>query len=410
MTDEERSGAQAHGQMRSAYGRDWLSRADARARFADFFEEMEPEGRQMARSREGDLRARISVVYPDDSVREPARGVASSAVPKRTRGIRRFLFPITLVFGFAAVHASQVVPVAARGQMHGDVREDVRERSSVMASNRALALLASVAGVAGLSCVDGALGDAVEWRVADGGNGHWYEVVPPAYEWRDWYLVKALAERVGGYLVVITTEEENRFLATSPVFAPIDSSPAEQFWLGGIRVGSQWTWINGDSWKYLSWDSSPSCYEPNVQPDGTGRWLAAHCRRDGLLRWNDMSTDLLPDPPGFYLPMGYIIEYSADCNSNGIVDYGEIRNGFIEDTNGNNIPDACECAADPSLPICCPADVIEDSAVNAIDLAAILNTWGTDGGKFPRADVDGSGVVDGADLAAVLSEWGPCAK
>ena len=41
-------------------------------------------------------------------------------------------------------------------------------------------------------------------------------------------------------------------------------------------------------------------------------------------------------------------------------------------------------------------------------LAAILNTWGTDGGKFPRADVDGSGTVDGADLAAVLSQWGPC--
>ncbi|MFM7259470.1 MAG: dockerin type I domain-containing protein, partial [bacterium] len=102
------------------------------------------------------------------------------------------------------------------------------------------------------------------------------------------------------------------------------------------------------------------------------------------------------------------IEWSADCNNNGVVDFGEIRNGFAVDTNGNNIPDECECASDPTLAICCPEDIIEDGAVNAIDLAAILNTWGTVGGEFPRADVDGSGTVDGADLAAVLSQWGPC--
>ena len=104
----------------------------------------------------------------------------------------------------------------------------------------------------------------------------------------------------------------------------------------------------------------------------------------------------------------YLIEWSADCNNNGVVDFGEIRNGFAVDTNGNNTPDECECTSDPSLAICCPEDIIEDGAVNAIDLAAILNTWATDGGKFPRADVDGSGTVDGADLAAVLSAWGPC--
>jgi hypothetical protein len=401
--------------MRSAYTREWLSRADARARFADFFDAIEQDGQERARSREGDVRARISVVDRDDSVRELALGVASSAVPKRTRGIRRFAFPITLVFGFAAVHASQVVPVAARGQMHGDVRDEVRERSSVMASNRALALLASVAGVAGLSCVDGALGDAVEWRVADGGNGHWYELVLSGpITWPD---ARAACEVRGGHLVTPTSAAESAHLLSIANRAQHPTAWVNDFggnaggpWLGGYQPAGAnpaqpWAWVTGELWDWTGWATG----EPNggFGPGVAVTLMLGWAGSDTYRGWADGG---LFDYPPYPLPPSYVIEYSADCNSNGIVDYGEIRNGFIEDTNGNNTPDACECAADPSLPICCPADVIEDSAVNAIDLAAILNTWGTDGGKFPRADVDGSGVVDGADLAAVLSEWGPCAK
>jgi hypothetical protein len=365
-----------------------------RARFADFFDAIEQDGQERARSREGDVRARISVVDRDDSVREPALGVASSAVPKRTRGIRRFLFPITLVFGFAAVHASQVVPVAARGQMHGDVREDVRERSSVMASNRALALLASVAGVAGLSCVDGALGDAVEWRVADGGNGHWYELLP--IQGPNFTAALSLARSMGGDLASITSAAENELLFQMSAETQGALIGANRIDLKGCGSGT-WQWTDGEPFQFAGWATGqPEC-------EGDDRYLAIlHIPQWGL-GWHDVL------PSSVYIQHA-LIEYSADCNSNGIIDYGEIRNGFIEDTNGNNVPDTCECATDPSLPICCPADVIEDSAVNAIDLAAILNTWGTDGGKFPRADVDGSGVVDGADLAAVLSEWGPCGK
>jgi hypothetical protein len=50
----------------------------------------------------------------------------------------------------------------------------------------------------------------------------------------------------------------------------------------------------------------------------------------------------------------------------------------------------------------------EAHVLNGIDLAVIINAWSTDGGKFPRADIDGNGFVDGADLAIVLGSWGPC--
>ena len=269
-----------------------------------------------------------------------------------------------------------------------------------------MAVTGAVAGMTALSSVGVASAqDAVEWCVQDGGNGHWYRVVSPDYPSRDWYLVKAIAEADGGYLATITSVEENQFLALQPNFAPIDINAESQFWLGGIRIGSQWTWVNGESWRFTSWDSSPSCYEPNAQPDGTGRWLSVHCRRDGALRWNDLSTDLLPDPPHFYLPMGYVVEYSADCNSDGIVDYGQIRAGELVDANANNIPDCCEQGVSCTP---CPGDIDESGAVNSVDLAAVLANWGTEGGKYPRADVNSDGFINSSDLAAVLSEWGPC--
>lgn len=57
---------------------------------------------------------------------------------------------------------------------------------------------------------------------------------------------------------------------------------------------------------------------------------------------------------------------------------------------------------------CCAADLTGNGAVDGVDLAAILSSWGAAGkGEF-AADVTGDGLVNGADLAVVLSGWGPC--
>jgi len=37
-----------------------------------------------------------------------------------------------------------------------------------------------------------------------------------------------------------------------------------------------------------------------------------------------------------------VIEWSADCNGDGIVDYGQILSGQLSDSNGNGIPNVCE--------------------------------------------------------------------
>jgi hypothetical protein len=45
---------------------------------------------------------------------------------------------------------------------------------------------------------------------------------------------------------------------------------------------------------------------------------------------------------GQCLVKSYLIEWSADCNSDGIVDYGQILLGTLPDANANGIPDTCE--------------------------------------------------------------------
>jgi hypothetical protein len=79
--------------------------------------------------------------------------------------------------------------------------------------------------------------------------------------------------------------------------------------------------------------------------------------------------------------------------------------GELEDLDANSIPDCCENGTncDP-----CRADIDRSGNMTGVDLAAILNNWGTSGGKQPRSDVNGDGVVDGADLAELLNSWGPC--
>ena len=99
-----------------------------------------------------------------------------------------------------------------------------------------------------------------------------------------------------------------------------------------------------------------------------------------------------------------IIEWSADCNNDGIVDFGQIRAGELDDANGNNIPDCCEGGASCN----CPGDVIPDGVVDGVDLAAVLGQWGSAGDKSFSADANGDGTVDAGDLSIVLNGWGAC--
>jgi len=58
----------------------------------------------------------------------------------------------------------------------------------------------------------------------------------------------------------------------------------------------------------------------------------------------------------------------------------------------------------------CPSDINNDSVVDAGDLIAVLDAWGSCMGAC-QADIapdDGNGVVNAADLFAVAAGWGEC--
>ena len=228
-----------------------------------------------------------------------------------------------------------------------------------------------------------------QWRISDGGNGHWYML---NWEVREWPAAQTRAVQLGGHLATITTNAERLF-----VLPLCDNHIGADVWLGASRANaaSPVQWVTGEPWSYAAWGpGSPNPNSPNDYLEMIGRSNEADF---GL--WN-LELIYAWGPGQISL-----IEFDADCNSDGIVDFGQIRDGTLADANHDNIPDCCE-AGQSCAP--CPGDIVEDHTVNGVDLAAVINAWGTNGGKIPRADTNHDGIVDGVDLANVLGSWGPC--
>ena len=336
--------------------------------------------------------------WPEIPVSDLARVVAAvrggTAVAVRARWPRHrsmvVFFASILIFLHAAfIGASPMSPTGL------GPHEEIPMSGLSFAARSAVWFSAAVAPFAPLAVLSApgiaSAQEAVEWRVADGGNGHWYGAlrVGEVSSWNDAYA-KAVSR--GAYLATISSTAESEFIwariASNPNYWSFQSNfsgPA----LGGYYSAGSWRWVTGEPWTFTNWGS---CYNQEGE-------LQLHYGCDFFANaWNDiLATDSNIG--------GAVLEYSADCNQDGLVDYGQIRAGELVDVNANNIPDCCEQPV-PCTP--CLADVDESGAVNSVDLAAVLANWGTDGGKYPRADVNGDGTINSSDLAAVLSEWGPC--
>jgi len=129
--------------------------------------------------------------------------------------------------------------------------------------------------------------DGVQWRVEDGGNGHYYEAVyePSGITWAQ---AKAAAEQAGGYLASITGSEENAFvyaLVDDPKFWIPIGSPDTYWgpWLGGHRdaANQHWYWVSGEPWSYAPWDN----YMDNTADQG----VHFHGTHSPEPKWNDLT-------------------------------------------------------------------------------------------------------------------------
>ncbi len=204
----------------------------------------------------------------------------------------------------------------------------------------AMAVVSVMSAISSLAATQPAPAQAVEWRVADGGNGHWYRVIgSTAIATRDSAIAAATA--IGVDLVSMGSEAEWGFVRALVDAADGADGTYGNFWLwtGGYKdAATNWTWRWGDgtSVNYFAW--TPCA--PNDPETGTlvimvsPAWPCAAATTS----WDDGSSGLWDTANS----TGFVAEWSADCNNDGIVDYGQIKRGELPDYNGNNIPDCCE--------------------------------------------------------------------
>lgn len=228
------------------------------------------------------------------------------------------------------------------------------------------------------SCVVGSY--PLQWKVADGGNGHWYQVLAQNLIWPD---AKIECEDRGGHLATLTSAGENTFVLSRLGIGPFAYQIGAFQPIQACEPGCLWSWVTGEPWDFTNWfPGEPNDANATVGEDWSVMWGTTG-------QWNDIG------PGG---GNSSIIEWSADCDGNGVVDIAQTRLGLVPDLNGNDIPDSCECIA----------DVVPDGLVNAGDLGTILAAWGSDASAYPAADINRDGIVDGVDLGVVISSWGTC--
>ncbi len=146
----------------------------------------------------------------------------------------------------------------------------------------------------------------VQWPVADGGNGHYYERVDmqegAAITWQDAKNAAEARSYLGasGHLATITSGSENQFIVATFLLSTPPGQFYGQYWLGGFQdpyPGGSWQWITGEVWTYSNWWVT--------EPSGDGCCLEIASSSIGPPNlpgtWNDeASTRTLG---------GYIVEY-----------------------------------------------------------------------------------------------------
>ncbi|MBT6282619.1 MAG: hypothetical protein HOJ00_04455 [Phycisphaerae bacterium] len=119
--------------------------------------------------------------------------------------------------------------------------------------------------------------EPVQWSMADGGNGHWYEQINTGSNLITWQDAFDIAESMGGHLVTITSQEEDSFVHSS--------FSCNTGWAGGTRENGEWNWITGEVWDYTNWHPG----EPN---GGDGYHLEVYFK---CTAWNDMHASYQRD-------------------------------------------------------------------------------------------------------------------
>ena len=219
-------------------------------------------------------------------------------------------------------------------------------------------------GITGTALAQG----AVQWPVSAGGNGHWYEGVVLGVNPVSWHTARAAAHARGAELAQLKSPG-----AVAWVFANVANAPALWRWkigpwLGGyqlegsIEPGGGWIWIDGTAvdMSTSAWEvGEPRDYLPcgdheNYLNFYNASSFAPYPTPSPVALFNDMPATGLcvccnNQALGLWVASA-IFEWSADCNSDGVVDYGQIRSGQLEDVNADGVPDICQSPFERHVP------------------------------------------------------------
>jgi hypothetical protein len=236
----------------------------------------------------------------------------------------------------------------------------------------------------------------VQWRVEDGGNGHWYQAIralpiPTTFSEQD-----AFATSRGAVMATMSTSQENDFVVSIMGTAASEHNGA----MFGLRrqANGGWAWCDQTPLGFTAWGGS-SCSSGQYPNNSTlpgemcGHLYLQNC---GWI-WDDTPPSWSPG----YTNLRLLIEWSADCNQDGIVDYGQILTGQLADLDINGIPDICQ------QPTCADADLFRNGVINGADLGILLSEWGP-APSGTVSDINLDGQVNGADLGYLLNSWGSC--
>ena len=155
-----------------------------------------------------------------------------------------------------------------------------------------------------------ALAVPIQWTVASGGNGHFYEVVQTDNT-VSWTQADSAATLAGGYLITITSAAEQAFIETLP-------KNSGAYWAGGQDLASEgvWRWVTGPEagtqfWQGTSGGSTTAPFnyanwfggEPNNS--GNEDYLTFN-QSSGGAGWNDVGisnsairgyiVEVIPEP------------------------------------------------------------------------------------------------------------------
>lgn len=148
----------------------------------------------------------------------------------------------------------------------------------------------------------------VQWPVAQGGNGHFYEVVQRVGG-ITWGNASLDATNRGGYLATITSAEENASVFNMATQISTVWYSGYGPWLGGIQpAGSAepaggWRWVTGEPFIYQNW----APLQPNNNNNEDRLQFGGQADRSSA--WNDISQS------NTNFTRGFVVEYDRHPNA-----------------------------------------------------------------------------------------------